>query len=172
MQIGALIALLRAVTLPFLTSIFAVFESRLARSLRVAVAIRAPICLTQTSEFLSLMNPLLTQMSGESASVEIQARGLRNRTRSLASVECRMKTVDKASALEVDRLVQEADGSAVQRACLNRLVAIGRYENDWYVKAEMRQTMLQLYAAHVRQLHIQYQTPRFGHYRRLQKRLG
>jgi hypothetical protein len=55
-----------------------------------------------------------------------------------------MKTVDKASALEVDRLVQEADGSAVQRACLNRLVAIGRYENDWYVKAEMRQMMLQL----------------------------
>jgi len=55
-----------------------------------------------------------------------------------------MKTVDKASALEVDRLVQEADGSAVQRACLNRLVAIGRYENDWYVTAEMRQMMLQL----------------------------
>jgi hypothetical protein len=73
MQIGALIALLRAVTLPFLASISAVFESRLARSLRAAVAIRAPICLTQTSEFLSLMNPLLTQMSGESASVEIQA---------------------------------------------------------------------------------------------------
>jgi hypothetical protein len=69
MQIGALIALLRAVTLPFLASISAVFESRLARSLRAAVAIRAPICLTQTSEFLSLMNPLLTQMSGESASV-------------------------------------------------------------------------------------------------------
>jgi hypothetical protein len=44
-----------------------------------------------------------------------------------------MKTVDKASTLEVDRLVQEADGSAVQRARLNRLVAIGRYENDWYV---------------------------------------
>ena len=83
-----------------------------------------------------------------------------------------MKTVDKASPLEVDRLVQETDGSAVQRACLNRLVAIGRYENDWYVKAKMRQMMLQLYAAHVRQLHIQYQTPRFGHYRRLQKRLG
>ena len=74
MQIGALIALLRGVTLPFLASISAVFESRLARSLRAAVAIRAPICLTQTSEFLSLMNPLLTQMSGESASVEIQAR--------------------------------------------------------------------------------------------------
>jgi len=73
MQIGALIALLRAVTLPFLASISAVFESRLARSLRAAVAIRAPICLTQTSEFLSLMNPLLTQMLGESASVEIQA---------------------------------------------------------------------------------------------------
>src|SRR6476620_9057362 len=73
MQVGALIALLRAVTLPFLASISAVFESRLARSLRAAVAIRAPICLTQTSEFLSLMNPLLTQMSGESASVEIQA---------------------------------------------------------------------------------------------------
>src|SRR4249919_114386 len=73
MQICALIALLRAVTLPFLASISAVFESRLARSLRAAVAIRAPICLTQTSEFLSLMNPLLTQMSGESASVEIQA---------------------------------------------------------------------------------------------------
>jgi hypothetical protein len=83
-----------------------------------------------------------------------------------------MKTVDKTSALEVDRLVQEADGSTVQRACLNRLVAIGRYENDWYVKAEMKQMMLQLYAGHIRQLHIQYQTPRFGHYRRLQKRLG
>src|SRR4249919_2954076 len=76
MQICALIALLRAVTLPFLASISAVFESRLARSLRAAVAIRAPICLTQTSEFLSLMNPLLTQMSGESASVEIQASAI------------------------------------------------------------------------------------------------
>jgi hypothetical protein len=83
-----------------------------------------------------------------------------------------MKTVDKASSLEFDRLVQEADGSAVQRACLNRLVGIGRYENDWYVKAEMRQMMLQLYTAHVWQMHIQYQTSRFGHYRRLQKRLG
>ena len=99
-------------------------------------------------------------------------KGLRDGSRSLASVERRMKTVDKASPLEVDGLVQETDGSAVQRAYLNRLVWIGRYENDWYVKAEMRQMMLQLYAAHVRQLHIQYQTSRFGHYRRLQKRLG
>ena len=98
--------------------------------------------------------------------------GLRDGSRSLASVECRIKTVDKASPLEVDRLVQEADGTAVQRACLNRLVGIGRYEDDWYVKAEMRQVMLQLYAAHVWQMHIQYQTSRFGHYRRLQKRLG
>jgi hypothetical protein len=40
------------------------------------VAIRAPICLTRTSKFLSLMNPLLTQMLGESVSVEIQARGV------------------------------------------------------------------------------------------------
>ncbi len=46
--------------------------------------------------------------------------------------------------------MQEADGSAVQRACLNCLVGIGRYENDWYVKAEMRQMMLQLYATHLR----------------------
>jgi hypothetical protein len=38
------------------------------------MAIRAPICLTLTSEFLSLMNPLLTRMLGDSASVEIQAR--------------------------------------------------------------------------------------------------
>src|SRR5258708_7394321 len=100
------------------------------------------------------------------------SRGLSDGSRSLASVECCIKTVDKALPLEVDRLVQEADGSAVQRACLNCLVGIGRYENDWYVKAKMRQMMLQLYATHLRQLHIQYQTPRFGHYRRLQKRLG
>ena len=73
MQFGALIALLRGVTLPFLASISAVFESQLARRLRAGVAIRAPICLTRTSKFLSLMNPLLTQMLGESASVEIQA---------------------------------------------------------------------------------------------------
>src|ERR1700730_1803780 len=38
------------------------------------VAIRAPICLTRTREFLSLMNHLLIQMLGESGSVEIQAR--------------------------------------------------------------------------------------------------
>src|SRR6266481_6367421 len=99
-------------------------------------------------------------------------RGLRDGSKSPASIECFMKTVDEASALEVDRLVQEADGSAVQRACLNRLVAIGRYENDWYVKAEMRQMMLQFYSAHLRQLHIQYQTPRFAHHRRLEKSLG
>src|SRR5215813_3893257 len=65
--------------------------------------------------------------------------GLRDGSRSLASIECRMKTFDKASALEVDRLVQEADRSAVQCACLNPLVGIGRYENDWYLEAEMRQ---------------------------------
>ena len=83
-----------------------------------------------------------------------------------------MKTVDKASALEVDRFVQEADRSAVQCACLNPLVAIGRYENNWYLKAEMRQMMLQFYSAHLRQLHIQYQTPRFAHHMRLEKILG
>src|SRR5258708_18019191 len=38
------------------------------------MAISAPLSLTRMSEFLSLMNPLLTQMLGESASVEIQAR--------------------------------------------------------------------------------------------------
>jgi hypothetical protein len=96
----------------------------------------------------------------------------RGMSRSLASVECRIKTIGEASPLEVERLTQEADGSGVQRACLNGLVAIGRNENDRYFKAEMRQTMLQLYATHLRQLHIQYQTPRFGHYRGLQKRLG
>jgi len=37
------------------------------------VAISAPLSLTQMSELPSLMNPLLTQMLGESASVEIQA---------------------------------------------------------------------------------------------------
>jgi len=37
------------------------------------VAISAPISLTRTSEFLSLMNPLPTQMLGEFRSVEIQA---------------------------------------------------------------------------------------------------
>ncbi len=90
-------------------------------------------------------------------------RGLRNRTRSLASVECRMKTVDKASSLEFDRLVQEADGSAVQRACLNGLIGIGRNENDRYFRAEMRQMILQLQPGHARHLHIQYQTPCFGY---------
>ena len=79
MHVGALIALLRGVTLPFLASISAVFESQLARRLRAGVAIRAPICLTRTSKFLSLMNPLLTQMLGESASVEIQASSLLSR---------------------------------------------------------------------------------------------
>ena len=88
---------------------------------------------------------LVASLGGHAALTLIaMTRRLPNRSRSLASVECRMKTVDKASALEVDRFVQEADGSAVQRACLNRLVAIGRYENDWYVMTEMRQMMLQL----------------------------
>ena len=45
--------------------------------LRAGMAIRAPICLTRTSEFLSLMNPFLTQMLGESASVEMQASEFR-----------------------------------------------------------------------------------------------
>ena len=98
---------------------------------------------------------LLEQAYPRSRPLVARTRGLAHGTSSLASVECRVKTVDEASPLEIDRLVQEADGPAVQRACLNRLVGIGRYENDRYVKAEMRQMMLQLYAAHVRQLHIQ-----------------
>jgi hypothetical protein len=73
MQIGALIALFRGGTLRLLASISSVFQPRLARSRRARVAISAPLSLTRTSEFLSLMNPLLAQMLGESASVEIQA---------------------------------------------------------------------------------------------------
>src|SRR5260370_39530989 len=73
MQIGALIAMLRGVTLPVSASFSAVFEPQLARWCWARVAISAPISLTRTTEFLSLMNPLLSQMLGESASVEIQA---------------------------------------------------------------------------------------------------
>src|SRR6266566_4341623 len=73
MQIGALIAMLRGVTLPVPASFSAVFEPQLARWCWARVAISAPISLTRTMEFLSLMNPLLSQMLGESASVEIQA---------------------------------------------------------------------------------------------------
>src|SRR6266571_84845 len=73
MQFGALIALLRGVTSPFLTP-FPQFSSLSWQDdSGRGVAIRAPNCLIRTSEFLSLMNPLLTQMLGESASVEIQA---------------------------------------------------------------------------------------------------
>src|SRR5215813_3617922 len=72
-------------------------------------------------------------------------RGLRNRSRSLASVECRMKTVDKASALEVDRLGQEGEASAFQRAGLTGLGAMAGYENDWYAKAKMTKRASQPY---------------------------
>jgi len=57
--------------------------------------------------------------------------------------------------------VKEADGAGVQRPCLDGLVAIGRYENDRYVKTRIGQLILQVYAAHFPHLHIQYQTPRF-----------
>jgi cytochrome c-type biogenesis protein CcmE len=63
------------------------------------VAIRAPICLTQTSEFLSLMNPLLTQMSGESASVEIQASAMTRRQRRLTLIGGALSTVALAVGL-------------------------------------------------------------------------
>jgi hypothetical protein len=83
-----------------------------------------------------------------------------------------MKAVDEASSPEINGLMQEADGSGIQRTRLNPLVGIGRYENDRYVKAAIRQMLLQLDAAHVWQLHIQNQAPRFGHHGRLQKRLS
>ena len=53
-------------------------------------------------------------------------RGLPGQIRSLPRAECRIKTVDKATPLEVQWLMEEADGPGVQRACLNGLVAIGR----------------------------------------------
>jgi hypothetical protein len=33
--------------------------------------------------------------------------------------------------------MQEADRSRAQRLRLNRIVRVGGYENDWYVKAQM-----------------------------------
>jgi hypothetical protein len=59
-------------------------SGELAPSLDFGVAIRAPICLTRTSKFLSLMNPLLAQMLGESASVEIRSLLSRNSARARA----------------------------------------------------------------------------------------
>lgn len=88
-------------------------------------------------------------------------RGLPGQIRSLPRAECRIKTVDKATPLEVQWLMEEADGPGVQRACLNGLVAIGRYENDRYIKAAIRQMILQVYAAHFWHLHVQYQATRF-----------
>ncbi len=69
MQTGALIALVRGVTPPFLASI------SVGKITPGRVAISAPICLTTSREFLSLMNHLLIQMLGESGSVEIEASG-------------------------------------------------------------------------------------------------
>ena len=57
--------------------------------------------------------------------------------------------------------MEEADGSGVQRARLSGFVGKGRYENDRYVNAALRQMILQVYAAHFWHLHVQYQTPRF-----------
>ena len=92
-----------------------------------------------------------------------RTRGLADGTSSLASVECRVETVDEASPLEVDRLMQEADGSGAQGACLNGLIGIGGNENDRYFRPKTRQMVLQLQPAHPRHVHIQYQTSRFGH---------
>ena len=88
-------------------------------------------------------------------------RGLPGQIRSLPRAECRIKTVDKATPLEVQWLMEEADGPGVQRACLNGLVGRGRYENDRYIKAVIRQMILQVYAAHFWHLHVQYQATRF-----------
>src|SRR5262249_24534119 len=101
-----------------------------------------------------------------------RTRGLADRTNSLASVKCSVKTVDESPPLEVDRLMPEAEGCGAQRACLNGLIGIGGNENDRYFRAETRQMVLHLQPAHPRHVHIQYQISRFGYYRRLQKRLG
>ena len=47
-----------------------------------------------------------------------ELEGLCDGSGSLASVECRIKTIDEASPLEVDRLVQEADGPAFNARAL------------------------------------------------------
>src|SRR5262249_44539375 len=87
--------------------------------------------------------------------------GLHRRSRSLAPVQCCIDTVDKPRAVEVQWLMEEADGSGVQRACFSSLVGEGRYENDRYVNAALSQMILQVYAAHFWHLHVQYQTARF-----------
>jgi hypothetical protein len=87
--------------------------------------------------------------------------GLHGRSRSLASVQCCVDTVYKARALEVQWLMEEADGSGVQCACFSSLVGEGRYENDRYLNSTLGQMILQVYAAHFWHLHVQYQTARF-----------
>ena len=77
------------------------------------------------------------------------------------SAECRVNTVDKSRPLEVQWLVEEADGSGVQCAGPNGLVGMGGDENNRNVKAAMRQMILQVDAAHVWHLDVKYQTPRF-----------
>jgi hypothetical protein len=57
--------------------------------------------------------------------------------------------------------MEEADGPSVQCACLDGLVGIGRYENDRYVKAALRQMILQVYAGHFWHLYVKYQAIRF-----------
>jgi len=86
--------------------------------------------------------------------------GLGRRSRSPASVEGRVNTVDKATP-DVYWLSEKADGSGVQRALLDGLVGIGRDENNRNVKAVMRQVILQVYPAHFWHLHVQNQASRF-----------
>jgi hypothetical protein len=76
--------------------------------------------------------------------------------RSLVSLECPVKAVDKTLPMDFKGLMQQTNGSGMQRSRPNGLVRISCYEDDRNVKAETGQMILQLDAAHVRHLDIQY----------------
>jgi hypothetical protein len=69
--------------------------------------------------------------------------------RSFMFFGCLAKAVDKALPVDVKGLMQESNGSSLQRALPDGLVGIGCYENDRYFKAELRQVVLQFDSAHV-----------------------
>jgi hypothetical protein len=77
--------------------------------------------------------------------------------RSLVSLECLVKAVDKALPVDFKGLTQKTNCSGMQHSRPNGLVGISCYEDDRNVKAETGQMILQLDAAHVRHLDIQYQ---------------
>jgi hypothetical protein len=86
---------------------------------------------------------------------------LRARRRSPRPVQGILYAINETLALQVKGFVQESDRSRIHRYCSCSIVRVGRYEDHRYIETQMRQTLLQLEASHVRHLHVRDQTASF-----------